>query len=559
MLQRIASLFFTVTCSVVFVLHFFGMSYLMRSLQSFSFTHAAQLSAQAPPSLHWVMATTGSTKKSGVFLGRALEPSVGTKLEEWVRTNGGFIGPLKAKDGQYGRSVVATADILKDQLVIRIPMSIAITPSVYNTSMPRNFSEWRPDPSSLAEQWARHRQNLRAPANETSLNDWNRLALAAYVSAHAPSKHANASKFSLYFDSVPPPNSEIWAGMPRFWTQEHLALFNGSHVGETLQWDKERFEHLYGVAHEGLDWLTFQWGLAIVSSRAFSVSFSKGKRGSSVLLPWADLLNDDSENPHLLFSYNKEADAMDFVSRREVLKGEEVTTSYGPHSNLNLLRSYGFTNHEMPSSRYSPAARFTLTLADAAQLVDFGLPARVEKEAIVSSQTTTRPEFTFFQFVHQDQFYKLLRYARFLMLPTASKDELAKAGCQAEQSIVGCVSALERAHEERSLHLIRSFAHAKLASYPTTMEEDERVLAMELKPWKASSLRLLRDEKRPFMYIQQIVDRMLALQKDTTGVSPVHLDQSGVDCEKQFSLADGDVYWKCRMDKIVSQYTFGQK
>jgi len=73
-------------------------------------------------------------------------------------------------------------------------------------------------------------------------------------------------------------------------------------VGETLLWDNERFQHLFDVAHDGNDWQQFQWGLAIISSRAFSVTFSRHNT-SPVLLPWADLLNEDVTNPCLPFMY----------------------------------------------------------------------------------------------------------------------------------------------------------------------------------------------------------------------------------------------------------------
>jgi len=288
MLARKSSICLTVTCSVAALLQLFGISYLQYSLQRFIPLHnLAELDAVGP---------------SRAFRG-ATEASIGTKLAEWVRKNGGFIGNVHAADGRYGRSVVATADIPKGEVVIRIPMSLAITPSVFNGSMPRNFSKWRPpDSSSLYERWMRHKRHLRSPANETTLNDWSRLALASYVAAHAPSKHANASKFSLYFDSVPPPDSPIWANLPRFWTHEQLEFLNGSKVGETLLWDNERFQHLFDVAHDGNDWQKFQWGLAIISSRAFSVTFSRHNT-SPVLLPWADLLNEDVTNPCLPFMY----------------------------------------------------------------------------------------------------------------------------------------------------------------------------------------------------------------------------------------------------------------
>jgi hypothetical protein len=545
MVSRKPSLFLTAACSVAFLIHLFGMSYFLHTPRSF------------PDSQRMVQSATISLSQN---LRGAMEPSIGTKLAEWVTKNGGFIGNVQAADGLYGRAVIATSDIPKGQVVIRIPMSLAITPSVYNTSMPRNFSNWRaPDSSTLYQRWMRHKQNLRSPANETSLNDWNRLALAAYVSAHAPSKRGKESKFSLYFDSVPPPDSGIWANMPRFWTQEQLAVLNGSRVGDTLLWDNERFQYLFDVAHEDNDWQTFQWGLALISSRAFSVTFSRHNT-SSVLLPWADLLNENVTDPHLLFGYNKETDAMEFVSQRLIRKGEEVTTSYGPHSNLNLLRSYGFTYHEIPPNpqvtRYSPASRITLTLAEANQLMD--IPCKEEKEKFLTSQSNFRSEFVYLQFVEEYQFYNLLQYARFLMLPSVAQQDLDKASCQAKYTMFGCLKAIDRVHEERSLRLLDKYVRAKLAVYPTSSEEDERMLAAEEKPWKANALRLLRDEKRPFTYMQEIIQRMLDLLKVKADGTSAYPEARRRDCSKT-APRDGETYWKCQIDTVVSNYDFGSK
>lgn len=532
-------------CSVAFLIQFCGMSYLLQSMKSFS------------GSRRMVQPTTTSLSRN--FRG-AMEPDIATKLGEWVMQNGGFIGNLKAADGLYGRAIVATTDIPKGQVVIRIPMALAITPSVYNASMPRNFSKWSPpDSRSLHERWMRHKQNLRGPPNETSKNDWNRLALAAYLSEHASSKSGNSSKFSLYFDSVPPPDSGIWANMPRFWTQEQLEVLNGSHVGGALLWDNARFQHLFDVAHENHDWQSFQWALAIISSRAFSVTFSRHTT-SSVLLPWADLLNENVTDPHVLFSYNKEVHAMEFTSQRHIAKGEEVTTSYGPHSNLNLLRSYGFTYPEITPNyqvaKYSPAARFSLTLAGAAQLMH--IPSREEKEKLLSSQVNIRWEFTLLQFVDESQFYNMLRYARFLMLPSVSQEDLDKAGCQVKQAVFGCQHALGLEHEESSLHLLDKFMHVKLDAYPTSLKEDEQMLATEEKPWRVNALRLLRDEKRPFSYIQQIVQRLVALQKIKDDVTSLPLEVKRPDCAKT-TPRHGDTYWKCQIDSIVHSHDFGNR
>lgn len=253
---------------------------------------------------------------------------------------------------------------------------------------------------------------------------------------------------------------------------------------------------------------------------------------------------------------------MDFVSEQEVLQGEEVTTSYGPHSNLNLLRSYGFTNHELRPNyrvlRYTPAARFVMTIADVSRLVD--IPAKETKEKLLNQQGgIMHPEFRFLQFIDRDQFYKLLQYARFLMLPGASPDDLAKYGCQPQQPVFGCHSALDPTHEANALRLLNGFARTKLAAYSTTLQDDERMLALELKPWKASSLRLLRDEKRPFAYIQQLVERLLPLTKSGTGVPLDNVHDDSADCEGLFDPLDAEVYWKCHMDRVIAQYASQQK
>merc|ERR1719421_2322734 len=105
-----------IVCSVIFLIYVSGVSYVMQTLQKIPFVEQV------------VQLDSGTSK---VFLSPR-KSTVAADLAQWVRNGGGFIGDLQAVDGQYGRCVVATRSIPKGQLVIRIPMSLAITPSVYN-------------------------------------------------------------------------------------------------------------------------------------------------------------------------------------------------------------------------------------------------------------------------------------------------------------------------------------------------------------------------------------------------------------------------------------------
>jgi SET domain/Rubisco LSMT substrate-binding len=94
-----------------------------------------------------------------------------------------------------------------------------------------------------------------------------------------------------------------------------------------------------------LDRGQWRWARACVSSRAFGLTIDD--IATTALVPFGDLLNHDMA-PNTSWTFDPDHDAFTITATRAIAAGSEIRDSYGSKSNPRLLLQYGFVIDDNP-------------------------------------------------------------------------------------------------------------------------------------------------------------------------------------------------------------------
>ncbi|POM64888.1 Putative ribulose-1,5 bisphosphate carboxylase/oxygenase small subunit N-methyltransferase I [Phytophthora palmivora] len=222
--------------------------------------------------------------------------------------------------------------------------------------------------------------------------------------------------------------------------------------------------------------------MSVIWSRAFGVS--KGEKYLRVLCPAMDMFNHDVtlRNPLDDFvSFDEEKQMMMHQVPKEVMAGSPLHISYGQYSNAKLLYSYGFVAPE--NSR---------------QAVDFWMkipptdPYLKLKQTVLDSNKLTQEQTYDFcgTLFKNDVDERLLATLRVILM---NEQEIRLYKKAFESSI------LSARNELAVYENLQSSCLRKLANYPTTLEEDETILAetkTELDPRLSFAVRVRIEDKQ---------------------------------------------------------------
>jgi hypothetical protein len=239
-------------------------------------------------------------------------------LSAWVRARGGFLveGLCEGPSPETKvRGLVASDALNEGETVMHVPLACFITNSKFKAQ-------------------------LEAIPGQFTLIDDTALALAL-IDAQSAGTHGP------YVDSLPT-SADFAACLPSWWpAEERASLLHGSPLLEEVEAHVSSFDLDWNLLQDsrtalGVPQLTkdaFQWALAVVTSRAFTMD-----SGTSCLIPGMDIMN--HRRPRVT-SYTISEDANDngvtVVALQTIGIGAEVTITYGAKSNSHLLRNYGFT------------------------------------------------------------------------------------------------------------------------------------------------------------------------------------------------------------------------
>ena len=188
--------------------------------------------------------------------------------EAWIKSNGGSIYNVSIANGDCEeRGVVATAHVLKEQPVARIPKNCIIT-----SKMGANCT--------LGQQISAHRSAL--PAFE------RQIFLLCFLLDDMTRKN---SRFKPYYDILP----QNLRNMPVFWADSELDAFCGSDFRNCVRRRQRVYRDHYMCLFKAVPAMrchsfeAYSWARMIVSSRNFGVVMD-GKP-TSCLIPFADMFN----------------------------------------------------------------------------------------------------------------------------------------------------------------------------------------------------------------------------------------------------------------------------
>jgi len=214
------------------------------------------------------------------------------------------------------------------------------------------------------------------------------------------------------------------------------------------------------------------WGSCVLS-RAFEAHPSyKGP----VMVPMADALNHRTGrcNAHLELHDDDGAKALPMLAISNVPEGAELINTYGDHGNGELLRRYGFTDAENPFDEVCVPVQFMLTPKGSSSSNYDRRCERMRLKQLVAAGVVPCDEFT----LHKKDTAlpaTMLCAARALCM-TPKEFRIAKARRGGLARLRVAQPSLTAAEKAR----ISGAIARRLQQYPTTLEEDERLLASAL-------------------------------------------------------------------------------
>jgi histone-lysine N-methyltransferase SETD3 len=380
-----------------------------------------------------------------------------SNLLRWMEQGGALFPKMhivRQEDGE--RSVLARSDIAEGEVVLQIPTTHLFTLERAKASDigRRIQSELQPD------------------------NDF--LYLASFL---LQEKHRGADSYwKPFVDSLP----EAYPHVPLFFAESERAWLQGSQLPRLMEVQDQSFQQEYAQLREKLpeyerfSFEEFVWARVSLYSRLFSL---KGGLQGPSLVPLSDMFN-HRQPPDVLWSTSEDGQAFRMIAQRAVPAGAEIHTNYGAKSSDVFLLHSGFVpdgneeNDEVYLSVGLPAGD---PLASVKQQM-FGL----------ASASAKHP----FKVSRQGKYLASWSVFSFLRMAHAAPDEFLALSNRL-LSGTKTIDPLSVACEERVLSTLAAACEERLNAFPTSLEEDERLLREgPLSPNERSCVLMRRQEKR---------------------------------------------------------------
>eukprot|EP00892_Ulva_mutabilis_P007677 jgi/Ulvmu1/5281/UM022_0075.1 len=233
---------------------------------------------------------------------------------------------------ETGRGVMAAQNIARDATVLKVPDTAVLLAE-------------ESDISQLVE-------GLRV---ENRASDMVNSSIPLIIVLMVEKLKGNASKWAAYIDFLP----QGLEGLPFQWGKDNRRILRGTSTlhAETIQpyghppaavWDIFRevvepwFTNTSGVqppeGGEDALWHLYSWATAIVAA----YSFELGNDRLQCLVPLWDALNHVTGKANVRLSHDAKRGSLLMIATRNIAHGEQLVNDYGPLSNGDLLRRYGF-------------------------------------------------------------------------------------------------------------------------------------------------------------------------------------------------------------------------
>lgn len=260
-------------------------------------------------------------------------------LLAWLAANGAELHPCVSVSmcgSGGGRCVMASCDIRKADKMLSVPRSVQLHPSRSQGSpLCPQLGEWLEQPVSEGGGAGYH---LDIHAIRLALRLLEERALG------------ERSSWVQYLPTVPPSfASVLWDESEQ---QRCLAETSGapkiSRRFARYAAERELIRRcLVANGARRADDELLRWAMHAVGSRSYELweagPDSDGKRPVAVMVPLADMFNDDPEN-NAQWGWNEASLAFEITALSEIREGAEILVSYGRKTNEQLLTHYGFVH-----------------------------------------------------------------------------------------------------------------------------------------------------------------------------------------------------------------------
>lgn len=339
---------------------------------------------------------------------------------------------------------VAGSNIASGDFILRVPASIMITPEVYGKDPINQYDDFKLSYEPLML-WL-----LKERINPDSF-------------------------WKPYIGSLP----ASFEGHPMFWTNEQLALTEGTGLAENVLSRRQTLEAAYKLLNENYiaknnilpaEYFTYDnylWSFMVVLTRAWFV------QDQLVLVPMADMLN---HSPDAGAGNLEEVDGQYFFvinATKDYASGEQVFDSYGARSNFELMKGYGFALENNPHD--SMLLHFNMKTTNLVQGIVEPLLRKADPNyGTITIQPNRRPD-------------ALLRIFRLSVMEFKDLEHVEDALAGKPISLMNELKAYRAA--------ISGLAQA-LQKFPTTVEEDSALLQTELSAIERNAVIFRRSEKQ---------------------------------------------------------------
>jgi histone-lysine N-methyltransferase SETD3 len=351
--------------------------------------------------------------------------------------------------------VRARIDITEGQEVLRIPRTHLITPELARQS-------------DIGRRLA-----AQAGPDHDDFDDF--LYLSSWL---LQEKHRGEDSFWKPFVDTQP---QAYPHLPLFFGEHERALLQGSQLPPRVELQAQSLQREYAElclkvpGYERFTFDEFVWARLSCDSRLFALK-TGGLQGMC-MAPLADMFN-HREPPDVLWSSSPDGQCFLMTARRAVVAGAQVHTSYGGKSNDLLLRHFGFMTDDLTHDE----VHFSLdlkALADVKQRLFSPAPGE-DCPPVRLSRVYEHPA--------NRSLFSLLRIA--CSTPEEFQEAAQRPGLQG-------LEPLSVTSEEEVLRTVGAACEERLAAFPQSLAEDERLLREErLSPNARNCVRFRRAEKQ---------------------------------------------------------------
>jgi histone-lysine N-methyltransferase SETD3 len=413
------------------------------------------------------------------------------RLVDWLRA-GGAVFPsleLRTQDG-HQRRAWATRPIASGELVASIPRALIMTgddarASDVGREIDASGATLEMSQSYLAAWLIRQRRDPDSP--------WR------------PYVDALPRAFPRHPSYLREPELELLRGT--------LAAHRLARLRESLLRDHRALQQRV-PGFERIPFVELQWARLAVVSRAFS--WKVGGERLEGLVPLADMLNHGAE-PEVSWGHEGDADRFAMTASRSIAPGEELRDSYGAKCNSRFYVHYGFCLEDNPADEATltfpaPVDRFRADLA--ARLLWGHTLGAARSFPVVAQHADVRVK-------------RMLGYLRLVCADDLEYDHIVRVSLPRRR-----LGPIGRRNERVALAMLAHAARQALAGFPTTVRDDDALLAGGgLSEQARDCVIVRRGEKR-------VLEQFLALAEDAgaalaEGSDPVVASQSSVAAGSQ--------------------------